>query len=149
MERKKFITACGLACIAGPAALSIFLQGCAGSRLVSGLIEGDELVVPVSEFEKLKKGITEFRKYIIVNHEKLQHPICVYRFTENDYNALLMKCTHQGNELTVYGDKLHCAAHGSEFNKSGMVTHGPAEQSLRTFPVTLENNHLKISLKAL
>jgi Rieske Fe-S protein len=49
----------------------------------------------------------------------------------------------------VFGDKLQCPAHGSEFNQAGAVTTGPAENSLRTFPVIVEANQLKISLKAL
>jgi Rieske Fe-S protein len=59
-----------------------------------------------------------------------------------------MRCTHQGTELQVFGDKLQCPAHGSEFNNSGAVQNGPADIKLRTFPVTLDNHQLKISLKA-
>ncbi len=58
-----------------------------------------------------------------------------------------MKCTHQGTELQVFGDKLQCPAHGSAFNYRGKVENGPANTSLRTFPVTIHNNELKISLK--
>jgi len=79
---------------------------------------------------------------------QLRYPICVYRMNEKEYNALLMRCTHKRNKLTVYGDKLHCAAHGSEFDKYGNVTKGPAATQLRTFPVLEENELLKISIKS-
>jgi Rieske Fe-S protein len=59
-----------------------------------------------------------------------------------------MRCTHQGAELQVFGDKLQCPAHGSEFSSKGAVQNGPADNTLRTFPVTIEKNQLKISLKA-
>jgi Rieske Fe-S protein len=59
-----------------------------------------------------------------------------------------MRCTHQGTELQVFGDKLQCPAHGSEFNSKGGVQNGPADTTLRTFPVEIKNNLLHISLKA-
>ena len=147
MDRKKFISACGIACVAGLGGLSALLQSCSGSRMVTGTISGDDLEISVEQFTVVKKGSQEYRKYVIISHEKLQYPVCVYRHSESNYTALLMKCTHQNNELTVYGDKLHCAAHGSEFSKHGIATHGPAEKPLRTFPVTITGNQLKISLK--
>ena len=89
------------------------------------------------------------KKYIVVNNDILQYPICVYRFSEKEYSALWMRCTHQGTELQVFGDKLQCPAHGSEFNNMGAVQNGPADAMLRTFPITIEKNQLKISLKAI
>jgi Rieske Fe-S protein len=57
-----------------------------------------------------------------------------------------MKCTHQGTELQVFGDRLQCPAHGSEFTLDGNVKNGPADTALRTFPVIKENKTLKIDL---
>ncbi|MGL5946635.1 MAG: ubiquinol-cytochrome c reductase iron-sulfur subunit, partial [Sediminibacterium sp.] len=90
-----------------------------------------------------------YKKYVVVQNDILQYPICVYRINENEYTALWMQCTHQGAELQVFGDKLQCPAHGSEFTNSGTVQGGPADRKLRTFPVTIEANKLKISLKAI
>jgi Rieske Fe-S protein len=59
-----------------------------------------------------------------------------------------MQCTHQGNELSAYGDKLVCSAHGSEFDNRGNVTNSPADKPLKSFQVTIKNNSLNISLKA-
>ena len=58
-----------------------------------------------------------------------------------------MQCTHQGSQLQVFGDKLQCPAHGSEFSNQGLVQNGPADQTLRKFPVYIESDFLKISLK--
>ena len=104
-------------------------------------------MLPIADFETTSNGKTVYKKYVIIQNEILQFPICVYRFNENEYKALLMKCTHQGAELQVYGDKLQCAAHGSEFSNIGTVESGPANTDLRNFPITIENNILKISLK--
>ncbi|MDQ3050653.1 MAG: Rieske (2Fe-2S) protein [Bacteroidota bacterium] len=147
MNRKTFLKTCGVACIGG-SMFSVLISGCAGSKMVSGNVTGDYLIISADEFSQVKKELTTYRKYVIVKHPQMKYPVCVYRLSETDYSALLMKCTHQGNELTAYGEKLHCAAHGSEFDRQGIVRTGPANQSLRKFPVILENNQVKISLKA-
>ncbi|HVM88027.1 MAG TPA: Rieske (2Fe-2S) protein [Puia sp.] len=143
MERKNFLKTCGFACLGGTAFLSM-LESCGSAKIISGTIVESNLVVPVSSF-LLKEN--KFRKYVVVQHEKLQYPICVYRLSENNYSALLMRCTHQGTELQVFGDKLQCPAHGSEFNDKGIVQNGPASVNLRTFPVTIQQAQINISLK--
>ncbi len=147
MDRKAFIKSCGFACIAVPG-LAAILQSCSTTKMLSGQIAGDSLMVPVSDFEIKKGSQINFKKYVIVQNDLLQYPVCVYRFNENEYTALWMRCTHQGAELQVFGDKLQCPAHGSEFDNRGGVQGGPADVKLRTFPVTIENNQLNISLKA-
>lgn len=124
--------------------LGVFLEGCvSGGKSVEGTIEQSDLVVAVAAFQH-KGG---FRKYVVVQHEKLKYPVCVYRFSESEYTALLMRCPHQGAELQVFGSRLQCPAHGSEFDDKGVVKNGPADTNLRTFPVTEHNHQLYISLK--
>lgn len=145
MNRKSFIKNCGFACMSGT--LTIILPGCsAASKIVSGKIVADDLVVDIADFE-IKKEV--YKNYLIVENEMLKYPVCVYRFSANDYSAMFMRCTHQGAELQVFGDKLQCPAHGSEFSNRGIMQTGPASLNLRMFPVIIEKNQLKISLKAL
>ena len=94
-----------------------------------------------------QKGSTAYRSFIIVRNDALQFPICVFRFTEQEYSAVWMKCTHQGAELQASGEMLQCPAHGSEFNNKGKVMSGPASDHLRTFPVTVTNTELFIDLR--
>lgn len=147
MNRKKFIKNCGLTCFAG-IGLASLLEGCSSTKILSGKIVDDDLVIPLSDFYTNKNSQSYYKKYIIVQHDILQYPVCVYRLSEIYYTALWMRCTHQGTELLVFGTKLQCPAHGSEFDNEGGVQNGPADLKLRTFPVTVENNQLKISLKA-
>ena len=146
MNRKDFLKTCGFGCLATITGISL-LQSCSTSQVLSKEIKGSDILVPITDFEIISNGKTEYKKYVIIQNEILQFPICVYRFNETEYKALLMKCTHQGAELQVYGDKLQCAAHGSEFSNIGTVESGPANTDLRNFPITIENNILKISLK--
>lgn len=62
------------------------------------------------------------------------------------YSAFLLRCSHQGAELTVNGDVLTCSAHGSEFGKNGEVIQGPAEQQLTAFKVQTDAQNIYIQL---
>lgn len=125
---------------------SVLLESCSGTKYINGNLENNTLNVSEDNFLKSPKSDTKFYRYLIVENETLKYPIIIYRLTANSYTALLMQCTHQGAELQAYGDKLHCPAHGSEFNKHGKVTNGPAMTSLRSFTVINESQTLKIKL---
>ncbi|TDE29339.1 Rieske (2Fe-2S) protein [Flavobacterium ranwuense] len=146
MNRKEFLKTCGFSCLAGLAGASL-LQSCSSSQVLAKDIDGSDILVPLTDFEIKDNGTIKYKKYIIIQNEKLKYPICVYRFGVNNYSALLMQCTHQGTELQVFGDKLQCSAHGSEFSNKGSVENGPADRNLRNFPIKIDNNTLKISLK--
>ncbi|MBB4802579.1 MULTISPECIES: Rieske (2Fe-2S) protein [Flavobacterium] len=145
MDRKQFLKACGFGCLAAISGTTI-LQGCSSSQISREIKESD-LLVPISDFIIQKGTKSAFKKYIVIQNDILKAPICVFRFSESDYCAMFMLCTHQGAELQVFGDKLQCPAHGSEFSNRGNIETGPADTDLRKFPVTIENNILKISLK--
>lgn len=146
MNRKDFLKTCGFGCLATITGISL-LQSCSSSQVLSKEIKGSDILLPIADFETTSNGKTVYKKYLIIQNEILQFPICIYRFSASEFKALLMKCTHQGAELQVYGDKLQCAAHGSEFSNVGTVESGPANTDLRNFPIIIENNILKISLK--
>ena len=146
MNRKKFVRTCTAGCV-GLLVAPVFLQGCAGTKYITAPIEGSDIIVPLSAFEKVKDDVIQYLRYVVVQNDTLQFPICVYRISEESYSALWMKCTHQGTELHVFGDKLQCPAHGSEFTKSGAVQQGPAEDPLRSFPVLVSESVLKINLR--
>jgi Rieske Fe-S protein len=146
MNRKEFIKTCGFACLGG-VSVATLLPGCSPAKMLSAPIEGSDLVVPVSAFEAPSKGEKQYRPYLVVQNERLQFPIYVFRFGEADYSALLMQCSHQGAALQAFGSKLQCPAHGSEFGNRGEVLSAPADQPLRSFPVSVQDLQLKISLK--
>jgi Rieske Fe-S protein len=134
MYRREFTKSC-LMCLSGALMIPVF-YGCQSTHYATGTMEPYGISIPASEFRYLKKDQEMIRQYIIVRNEALEFPIYLYRFTDNEYAALLMKCTHQGNELQAFGDHLHCSAHGSEFNNKGVLAQGPAEKNLRAFKVS-------------
>ena len=148
MDRREFIknscTACLSATVIGTA-----ISSCTATRYISGTLGKDGLFVDANEFVTKQKGKTLYRSFIIVRNDALQYPVCVYRFNDNEYSALWMRCTHQGTELQASGDRLQCTAHGSEFDNKGQVKTGPADTSLRNFPVTVSNHQLFIDMRAI
>ena len=132
----------------GSAMIAPVISGCQSTYYTHGTIEPNGISVLRSEFNYMKKDKPVIRQYIIVRNESLEFPIYLYRFSDNEYTALFMKCTHQGNELQASGDHLNCPAHGSEFNNKGVVAQGPAENNLRSFKVTADNDKIFIDLRS-
>lgn len=132
----------GLSCIG----ISASMSSCSSVHHVAGLNNNNSILVSRSEFIHTKGDKKALRRYIIVRVENLNFPIVVYRFSETDFKALLLRCTHQSYELNVSGDLISCAAHGSEFTNKGDVVQGPAEQSLKSFPITIDENNIYIQL---
>ncbi len=106
----------------------------------------NSLKVGKKEFTQDKNGQPIDRKYVIVKGDKLNYPIYLYKTSETEYSALWMECTHQSMELTAHGDYMTCPSHGSEFDKNGNVTQGPAQSNLRKFKTTVDSEFIYILL---
>ncbi|MBS1666494.1 ubiquinol-cytochrome c reductase iron-sulfur subunit [Chitinophaga defluvii] len=145
MQRREFIKSSCNACLAG--AFASLLPSCGAIHYISGNLNRDGILVDIDDFKERKRGKSSWRSYIIIRNEELKFPICIYRFSENDYSALWMQCAHQGAEVQVAGSYLQCPAHGSEYNNRGQVTNGPATTNLRSFPVSVINNQIFIDLR--
>lgn len=143
MKRIEFLKTCSLGCLG----LFAGLSSCAGTRYLQASLEEDFMLVPLEAFLINKDGHSTYRSYVVAHNELLQYPIGIFRFSDTDFKALWMRCTHQGTELQVFGDRLQCPAHGSEFTNTGSVQNGPADSPLRSFPVQIEATILKINLK--
>ena len=146
MDRRRFTKTC-MMCLTASAMIPV-LPGCQSTHYTNGTLEANGISVPKTEFSYLKKDQPIQRDYIIVKNNGIEFPIYVYRFSDTEYSAVLMKCSHQGNELQASGDHLHCPAHGSEFNNKGIVSHGPAEENLRKFNVVSNGDKIFIDLRA-
>ena len=146
MNRRDFlVNTCG-ACL-GVAGLSAATVACQSTRYLTGTLNRDGITVNKNEFKTKKQGKTDYRAFLIIRNDALLYPICVYRFAEDNYSALWMRCTHQGTELQASCDFLQCPAHGSEFNNRGKMTNGPADEDLKNFPVFVNKDELFIDLR--
>jgi cytochrome b6-f complex iron-sulfur subunit len=146
MHRKDFIKTCSIFCLGGTA-LASFLQSCGtSSHVAQSVLSENRIAVKKSEFTEINNKKKIERKYVLVKTEKLEFPVCIYRQNENDYTALYMQCTHRGCELKPNNEYVVCPCHGSEFSNKGIVQNPPAENNLKQFQITSDNENIYILL---
>ncbi|MDQ6480074.1 Rieske (2Fe-2S) protein [Dyadobacter sp. LHD-138] len=146
MNRKEFIQTCGVSCL-GFAGISMALTGCASLYSVQGTVTDKTISFPKDSFVEIKKSGKKLpRRVVVVNVDNLKFPVAVYDNGNDKYTALWLKCSHQGNEVSVHGDLLSCSAHGSEYDTLGKVIKGPAKEDLRKFNVRSNETTLYIEL---
>ncbi len=146
MDRKEFLKTCGYACLGGTALMAL-LQSCASTNyFAQSALEENRILIKKTEFVKTEKEKIKERKFVLVKTDKFGFPICVYKINETEYSALLMQCTHKGCELHPQGNFLVCPCHGSEFTNKGVVQNHPAEENLKTFKTSTDNENIYIHL---
>ena len=136
-NRREFIRQSGAAC-AALASLGFIttLEGCAPAKNVTASTydaASNKVTVPMSAFSNQNK--------VVVNGPNEDYRIFLMKKSETELEALQLKCTHRGHAVNVEETNLHCPLHGSEFDFDGNVTHGPAKEPLKRFPVTVENGN--------
>lgn len=136
MERREFLKGAAAACIFGG---MISLESCLNYKTVTASEEAGKLKIKKSDFGK--------NKFVVVNTMKANAPIYVSKQDNGTYAATLMLCTHKSCELKPQGNILLCPCHGSEFSNSGRVLKEPADQDLKKFETSLDENYIYISLK--
>lgn len=139
-SRKDFIKTLGKVSIytAGCSILSNFiLTGCSNIIYTQGSLNGNILSINKTDF--LDKN------FVVVRAPKMQAPIYLTK-DGNNYNALLMLCTHKQCELNPSQNVLVCPCHGSEFSTSGKVMHPPASRDLKTYKVSTNEKSIFIHL---
>lgn len=146
MDRKEFIKTCGYTCL-GMVGISLILESCTTTKYITGTLKENVLVVPKKDFIEVKKGKEKILRSIIIRIKESDFPIVLYRFSENEYSALSLRCSHQGSELNVNGDLLTCTAHGSEFTNKGEIVQGPADSPLTKYKNTNDQQNIYIELK--
>jgi cytochrome b6-f complex iron-sulfur subunit len=63
------------------------------------------------------------------------------------FSAIDAVCTHEGCTVTgADGEEYVCPCHGSRYNRSGKVLHGPAMASLRQYGTTVTDGVVTITL---
>jgi Rieske Fe-S protein len=143
MERRKFIQSSCNACLlmATGFILPTLFTGCgpAAYQVLHAEVKDDRIEVPAASFAK--------GPLLVVRPKGWYYSIAMRKKEDNTYSALLLKCTHQDNQLTASGDGYSCSLHGSAFNRNGQVTKGPAERNLTAYPVTSDQNNLVIHTK--
>lgn len=142
MERRKFLrSSCSLCLLAASGAFLSELAACspAAYRVMKTEIVNDTVSVPVTS---LSGAGLHF-----VRPQGWYFDIAVTKTNDDSYQALLMQCTHQENQLMPAGNGFTCSLHGSQFDKEGKVIKGPAEQPLKHYNTAVVQDKLIIQLK--
>jgi Rieske Fe-S protein len=143
MERRNFLkSSCNICLLAATGYFLSELTACspAAYQVIKTEIINDEIQIPVASF---MQSTMQF-----VRPKGWYYDIAVRKKEDNTYQALLMQCTHQENQLTPTGNGYTCSLHGSQFNKEGKVTKGPAENSLKGYTTSLNQENLIIHIKS-
>jgi len=69
------------------------------------------------------------------------------RMSQSAFSAIEAICTHEGCTVTgADGDQYVCPCHGSRYDRSGHVVHGPATASLSQYTTSLAGDVVTIAL---
>jgi Rieske Fe-S protein len=137
MERREFIKAtCSLCVLLSPGVLLETLSSCAAYPVYKTDMAQSRIVVPISAFDK-----TDLQ---IIRTGNFNYDIALRKINNENYTALLLRCTHASNPLKYAGKEFVCPLHGSTYNMDGNVMEGPATKSLREMDIMLSNNKITI-----
>ncbi len=142
IERRKFLeSACKACLLAGAGILISDLTACSPASKILNLPVTDNTVqLPLSTFAK--------QTMQIVRPQGWFYDIAVRKISPDQYEAMLLECTHQRNQLILNGSRFFCTLHGSQFNLNGTAVKGPAERSLKKFTTNLDRDQLVIQIKS-
>ena len=142
IERRKFLTSACKACLfAGAGFLITDLTACSpSSKIIQLPITQDSVRFPLTAFAK--------ESIQLVRPEGWFYDIAVRKTGTDQYDALLLECTHQQNQLIMNSNGFKCSLHGSQFNLNGQVVKGPAERALKKLSTSLDQGQLTIYLKS-
>ena len=59
--------------------------------------------------------------------------VIVIRVSQSKFISLNLTCTHKHCEVEYDGESFECPCHGSQYDKNGKVTQGPAEHNLKSY----------------
>lgn len=138
--RRDFLrSACGLCALIGTAGMAaVLLDSCSSIPVIKASPENDRLSVPLSAFGD--------KPYLLVRRPGMLPDILLVKKTDGTFTALLMECSHEAQPLSVGGNSINCAAHGSKFDLDGNVTHSPATQPLKKYTAAIEGESVFILL---
>jgi len=137
MHRRKFIQT---VCIAGVGIMS----GCKSTpERVHVLKKNNKLFVPLAEFIQKNTVSIAFEQGAIGVTRLIVEPSSDPK--ANEYTAVLLKCSHMGCAIDVNRNDMGfiCPCHGAKFSPHGEVVKGPAQEPLKQF-ITSSNNEFVI-----
>ncbi|MBS1921231.1 MAG: Rieske (2Fe-2S) protein [Bacteroidetes bacterium] len=140
MERKEFIrSSCNACLLLAAGYLLPTVAGCvSGYSVFKTSVVNNLVTMPIAMFDKSTLQLVRPKGWL--------YDIAVEKRTDGSFAALLLQCTHQENQLKIQGNGFHCSLHGSEFDKNGNVTKGPAERPLQQYKTFVDKDQIIIQI---
>jgi Rieske Fe-S protein len=115
------------------------LSSCATLPVYKTAVADKKITVPTTLFTQ--------SNFQLIQPQGMYYNIGLRKEGDGSYTALLLRCTHADNQLTPAGNNGYtCNLHGSQFDKEGHVTHGPAEHDLKKYPTQIISGNIIINL---
>lgn len=144
-DRRTFIKSAGkisvgVGCLGGV----LSMESCIANYLVTSVETNGQISVDKTVFVNEETG--ELRPFVTVRSQRFSEAIYLSGLENEDYEAILLHCTHKGCEVRPVGDLLICPCHRSEFDRMGKVIKSPAEKDLARFQVSHDQDSVFIHL---
>jgi Rieske Fe-S protein len=140
-SRRNFLKDTCKVCLLGATTFSIaeFLASCGTTaKGFKTSVTDHKIEVPLSLFATSNSQIISPGNY--------EYEIAVQKNPDSTFQALLLRCTHQNNQLIPTGSGYLCSLHGSQYDKQGYVKKGPAEKALPRLNVETTPTNLIIHI---
>lgn len=145
ISRRSFLADTSLA-FASTAIAGTVLRGCSTVNSASDGTPDSGTTATIDLSAPENSSLTADGGAVYVDFPGEDLPLIVHRLSATEYVAFTSKCTHLGCEVELpAGGSVDCLCHGSKFDGRGNLVSGLAQQSLQSFPVTLEGNQITIS----
>jgi Rieske Fe-S protein len=127
----------------GAAALAVMVvPGCASLVTRQVLLENGRIRLSLRQHPELR----EPRGSLRLMPDGWSDPLYLLVLDGGGYAALSSICTHRGCTVDLGGPGLACPCHGSQYDREGQVTRGPASRALTRYPVRAAGDELTIEV---
>ena len=137
-DRREFVRS-------GTAALAIVLLPACASLVTRRVpLENGRIRLSLRQHPEL----AEPRGSLRLIPEGWEDPVYLLALDGGGFAALSSICTHRGCTVDIAGQGLACPCHGSQYDREGRVTRGPANRALTRYPVRTTGDELVIEVGA-
>lgn len=128
LSRRDFLKRSAAGIIIGGVALTVpdIEKLFAGSQKGKYSKTGGEIVIKLSDPQNA--DLSKIGGSILLDDENI-----LIRMSQTQFEAVNLICRHKGCTVELSGDQFVCPCHGSEYDITGKVTHGPSKANLRTW----------------
>ncbi|HEY5547204.1 MAG TPA: Rieske (2Fe-2S) protein [Gemmatimonadaceae bacterium] len=136
-DRREFVRA-------GTTALAavVLLPGCASLVTRRVPLEDGRVRLSLRQYPEL----AEPRGSLRLMPDGWEDPLYLLALDGGGFAALSSICTHRGCTVDLGGPGLRCPCHGSQYDREGRVTRGPASRALTRYQVRTAGDELIIDV---